>query len=301
MDPFSLHAWDDVTPIKQDDGPNPLAPIAYAADYVQAMDYYRALAKVEEISQRALDLTSYIIEMNPAHYTIWIYREKLLFSLGKDLSEELDYIDEFAEENPKCYQLWHHRQAVVDKLGDPSRELNFVNGILAEDSKNYHAWSYRQWINIRFALWDQELSDIDSLLTSDVRNNSAWNQRYFVLTNRPNKLSLETIEAEIAYTISKIRLAPHNESPWVFLRGIIDYTGYDGSQVILDLCQELKDSQSPYMFGALVDVCEKKARVGDKPSLDLAVATCEKLAKHFDIIRKNFWLYKKEQLLSIAC
>ncbi|KAK9659768.1 CAAX geranylgeranyltransferase alpha subunit, partial [Basidiobolus ranarum] len=236
------------------------------------MDYYRALANVEEISERALDLTSYVIEMNPAHYTVWIYREKLLFALNKDLTEELDFIDEFAEENPKCYQLWHHRQAVVDKLGDPSRELNFINGILADDSKNYHAWSYRQWVNSRFELWDQELSDIDSLLAADIRNNSAWNQRFFVFTKGPNKLTAETIESEIPYVISKIRLAPHNESPWTYLRGIVEYTGYEKLDFIGDLCQELKDSQSPYMFGTLVDICEKKARKGDKQSIDLGVA-----------------------------
>ena len=36
-----------------------------------AMDYFRAIAAVEERSDRALELTETIIRKNPAHYTVW--------------------------------------------------------------------------------------------------------------------------------------------------------------------------------------------------------------------------------------
>ena len=36
-----------------------------------AMDYFRAIAAVEERSERALELTETIIRKNPAHYTVW--------------------------------------------------------------------------------------------------------------------------------------------------------------------------------------------------------------------------------------
>lgn len=35
------------------------------------MDYFRAVARVNEKSKRVFELTAHIIDMNPAHYTIW--------------------------------------------------------------------------------------------------------------------------------------------------------------------------------------------------------------------------------------
>jgi len=62
----------DVTPIPQDDGPHPLAQIAYSDDYREAMSYLRALMVGEgEKSERALYLTADMIALNPAHYTVW--------------------------------------------------------------------------------------------------------------------------------------------------------------------------------------------------------------------------------------
>ncbi|CAO3642131.1 unnamed protein product [Cunninghamella echinulata] len=47
--PYNERAnWKDVTPIPQDDGPNPLVPIAYSSDYIDAMDYFRAISKTNE-------------------------------------------------------------------------------------------------------------------------------------------------------------------------------------------------------------------------------------------------------------
>jgi protein farnesyltransferase/geranylgeranyltransferase type-1 subunit alpha len=90
--------WADVQPIPQDDGVNPLVPIAYSRECMipscttfsfrscvlcllhsitpkpldsDAMDYFRAVARTNEKSQRVFELTAHIIDMNPAHYTIW--------------------------------------------------------------------------------------------------------------------------------------------------------------------------------------------------------------------------------------
>ncbi|KAI8374196.1 uncharacterized protein BYT42DRAFT_499283 [Radiomyces spectabilis] len=160
--------WADIIPVKQDDGPNPLVPIAYSADSL---------------------LYVYISHRQ--------YRQAVLFALESDLEKELDYIDDIALNQSKNYQVWHHRQVIVDKIGKCDRELPFINSILDEDSKNYHAWSYRQWVVSRFSLWDQEFNYTDDLLTLDVRNNSAWNYRFFVLFRNPVKPTSEQIDNEI--------------------------------------------------------------------------------------------------------
>ncbi|CAG8495213.1 14913_t:CDS:2, partial [Dentiscutata heterogama] len=103
--PFENYEWSDVVPIEQDDGPDPLAQIAYDPEYSKAMGYFRALSQKNEHSERALTLTEKIIEHNPAHYTIWHYRQQILFTLNKDLNEELDFIQKQVEQNPKNYQL----------------------------------------------------------------------------------------------------------------------------------------------------------------------------------------------------
>jgi len=43
----------DVTPIPQDDGPNPVCSIDYANGFVEAMDYFRAILKMNEHSGKS--------------------------------------------------------------------------------------------------------------------------------------------------------------------------------------------------------------------------------------------------------
>lgn len=71
-----------------------------------AMDYFRAVTRTNEKSPRVLSLIENIIEMNPAHYTVWNYRQVVLFALNSDLEEELNYIDEIIAEQAKNYQVW---------------------------------------------------------------------------------------------------------------------------------------------------------------------------------------------------
>ncbi|KAF9425381.1 CAAX geranylgeranyltransferase alpha subunit [Entomortierella beljakovae] len=187
---YETPEWADVVPVPQDDGPNPLVPIAYTKEYSTTMNYFRAICKSQEQSERALALTKIVIELSPSHYTVWHYRQKLLKALKKDFSEELEWILWMSNEHPKSYQIWHHRQVIVEHISAgllPSSlesetlktassltmtptipyndlpesqqkiardavnvELTFIASSLAEDSKNYHAWSYRQWVLSHF-------------------------------------------------------------------------------------------------------------------------------------------------------
>ncbi len=68
---FLAPEWADLRPIVQDDGQTPLCPIAYEEGYRVAMNYFRALVNLKEFSQRALDLTTFILYENASHYTVW--------------------------------------------------------------------------------------------------------------------------------------------------------------------------------------------------------------------------------------
>ncbi|KAL8868150.1 MAG: hypothetical protein Q9174_005180, partial [Haloplaca sp. 1 TL-2023] len=106
--------WEDIAPIPQNDGgPNPLAAIAYTEEYSEAMGYLRAVMAANEKSERVLELTEHIISMNPAHYTVWLYRANTLFDLQKqnqsnleeDILEELKWLDGVSLKHLKNYQI----------------------------------------------------------------------------------------------------------------------------------------------------------------------------------------------------
>ncbi len=109
----------------------------------ELMDVFRTVLKREEYSERVIQLTTDILELNAGNYTVWQYRRSCLLALNADLALELDYLDSYAEDNPKNYQIWYHRRVIVERSNNPTRELKFTAKVLEEDSKNYHAWSHR--------------------------------------------------------------------------------------------------------------------------------------------------------------
>ncbi|EGD83570.1 hypothetical protein PTSG_04176 [Salpingoeca rosetta] len=160
--------WTDVEPVMEEEGEDAACTILYTEEYKRAMGYYRALLKSGEVSQRALNLTTEIIAYNPAHYSVWHFRRKVLLELGADLHEELSYLEEVILDNPKNYQVWHHREKVVEHLGDASAEMEFTKASLSDDAKNYHAWTFRQWAMEKYNLFsklrDGGLGFVDDLL-----------------------------------------------------------------------------------------------------------------------------------------
>lgn len=204
-----LAIFPDLEPIPQDDGPNSLATIAYPPVYADSMAYLRALLVKDERSPRALELTRQIIGINASHYTVWLYRARILFALGDGeaeeraqgkplgegevsfadyLREEIKWLNGIALNSLKNYQIWHHRQTIVTRLSKEDSgyradgEIEFLARMLALDAKNYHVWSYRQWMIRYFSLWEstEEWKEIERFITEDVRNNSVWNHRFFV-------------------------------------------------------------------------------------------------------------------------
>lgn len=298
--------WSDVKPVRQDDGPDPVCVIDYTAEFSDTFDYFRAVLAKDERSERALELTKACATLNSANYTVWYFRRIVLKSLNKDLNEELDYVDHVILKNAKNYQVWHHRKVIVESLNDGSREKQFTNKILDQDAKNYHAWQHRQWFVAHFKLFD-ELDYVNSLLAVDIRNNSAWNHRYFVISRTTGFSKPEVLEREVAFTLSKITITPSNESPWNYLRGILDGIGLTRVDSVVEFCEDLytKSCTSPHLLAFMVDIIEERlisqGDTTDVAQLKRALTLVDSLANEHDKIRKEYWNYIHRNLSANFC
>ncbi|KAI9742243.1 MAG: CAAX geranylgeranyltransferase alpha subunit [Claussenomyces sp. TS43310] len=326
-------AWDDVTPIPQDDGEQPLAAIAYTDEYAEAISYLRAVMASDEHSQRALDLTAHIITLNAAHYTVWLFRASTLFALHSSLTDELEWVNGIALQNQKNYQIWHHRQLLIDNLypdlkSDEERlslaksELDFIAQMLAQDSKNYHVWSYRQYLVRKLSLFPSqcsdpsELQDLERLIREDVRNNSAWSHRFFVVFSDPAvstpdsrpteadaKVPGSVIDGEIGVAQAAIRRAPMNPSPWNYLRGVLR-KGARPLAASESFAAEFvrlgdaggADAEEVRSSHALDFLADCWAQTGRKDEAERALRL---LGDKYDRIRKNYWEWRRASLVEV--
>lgn len=116
--------------------------------------------------------------------------------------------------------------------------------------------------------------------------------------------SPEVLQREIQYVTNRIQLVKNNESPWNFLRGILQQGEGKLGQFpeVVEFCEELYSSgvRSPYLLAFLVDLYEEQyfeaKKAGNDPTVHKAKVQdlCEALASQHDLIRCNYWRYIAE-------
>lgn len=111
--------------------------------------YLRAITVAGEKSERALNLTSHAINLNPLDPFIWSYRRQILKTIKYNLKKELHYVDFLIREFPKNHLAWHHRRTIANSCVNCCEfeiEVKLTDAVLEKDPKNYQAWMHRQWI-----------------------------------------------------------------------------------------------------------------------------------------------------------
>ena len=280
----------------------------------------------KEYSPRCLRLTETIIDMNPAHYTVWLYRAEILLAMALPIPAELAWLNAVALEHLKNYQIWHHRHLLIDQhhptiASDPAavadlaaKERAFLGQILEADTKNYHVWSYRSYLVAKLNLFAdvEERRAVEKLVDADVRNNSAWSHRFFVVfsdpaASTPGALSTEfdpavpaeTVDREINYAQSKIHLAPQNQSPWNYLRGVLVKGGRELASVekfvegfVTGLGEKggKEEVRSTHALDLLAEIYKEK---GEKEKADLCL---RRLGEKWDQIRVGYWEWRRKCL-----
>jgi len=282
--------WKDVTPVPQDDGPVPVVSIAYSNRFKDVMGYFRHVLLTDEVSARAWDVTDDAIECNPANYTAWAFRRKLVTGLNRDLQAEMEHTHQMAIENPKNYQIWHHRKCLCELVKDGSGEQAFTAEAFEQDAKNYHAWSHRQWAVRHFNMWEGEHAYLDSLIALDVRNNSAWNHRYFVLSNlddRPTRIA-----QEITFAKQVLTDGPFNDSAWGYLRGCCEETAGE----LAEFCDGVL-AKYPECVQAMDTLVQLALTQNTAEMLTKASEMCNQL-QEVDSIRSKYWAYQLELVIT---
>jgi protein farnesyltransferase/geranylgeranyltransferase type-1 subunit alpha len=278
----------------------------------------------KEYSPRCLRLTEDVISLNPAHYTVWLYRFSIISALAVSIPDEIAWLNEVSLEHLKNYQIWHHRHLLLDKYyptisSSPEKiaelgksERRFLSQMFAEDAKNYHVWSYRQYLVQLLGMWNEdELKSVEAMIDEDVRNNSAWSHRFYLVFSDPKHstpgshntepdpaIPAAIIDREVRYAEDKIKLAPQNQSPWNYLKGVLTKGGRKVSSVedfaeqfVKNLGQD--NSEEVKSSHALDLLAEVYAEKGETEKATLAL---KRLADKWDRIRAGYWDWRRREL-----
>lgn len=245
------------------------------------------------------------------NYQIWNHRQLLLDHHLPRIADDSSAIEEFAKseatflarilaEDEKNYHVWSYRQHLVRKLAGIAR----VAGVLESDSKGLNEAQKASFLA-------SEIQAVEKLIDGDVRNNSAWSHRFFLVFSDPTAstpgshsteadpaIPASIIDREVAFAQEKVKLAPQNQSPWNYLRGVLikgnrklasveDFTaGFVGN-----LGEGDEEVKSTHAVDLLAEIYAEK---GDK---EMAVKYLTRLAEKWDRIRKGYWEWRMKTVM----
>lgn len=155
--------------------------------------------------------------------------------LDKILEEEFALIEEILADDNKNYHVWSHRVWLVRTFQIWNKELKYTTEMIDTDIRNNSAWNHR------FFTLVHSPTGILSILTNSATASSSSSS-----TSTPsvdvtlplsysqiNSLSISTLSdgqissylllvcSELSYIFQIIETAPHNESVWNYLHGLL--------------------------------------------------------------------------------
>ncbi len=293
--------WSDVIPIPQFSNSVKVMQMETDPKYNEIMSTFRYILAKNEISLRAYNLTTEVLNENATNYMAWVVRRQCLDKFSEiDLEKELTWLNEMICDNQKNYQIWHHRKLILDRLNTCAGEKEIMEKIFVTEPKNFHAWQHRIWVIKRFCNVEGELSFIEKMMKQDVMNNSVWNHRYFVVNFINKQVITPTVLAqEVEYAMGKMSVNINNECPYNYVRGILKKCGKklkDFPQ-LEEQCNQLlaadkepnKNPSQKYVYNMLLDINEER---GD---LDKALELLD-ILNELDPMRRKYYINRRETI-----
>jgi len=230
------------------------------------------------------------------------------------LDAERAFLNAMLDKDAKNYHVWSYRQWLVRKfdLWDSDATSSTLS-VSAKTLLSVYTFEHTSSSNPQPSRASSEISDILHYLHTDIRNNSAWNHRFFLIFGRHemhSSPSTQTISSptlpqsilsrEISFAQDAIRIAPQNESPWNYLRGVLRrfeaplgvVEGF--AREFADVTKEGKGAgvRSSYALDVLAEVYAE-----DAGKRGMAERALELLETRYDVIRAGYWAYRRRELL----
>ena len=236
------------------------AKMAKKAKMFQELSLIIAKSRIKgDRSQKALDLTSKMLSMNPDCYSWWNYRREILLDMyggadqlglmmeapsseeakvrtpGKESTAaavrdtELQLTVDGIMKNPKSYPAWSHRQWIIQRFEcDYEHEVKLCSEMLNLDQRNFHCWNYRRWVsdNSKRPL-STELEYCYEKIEQNFSNYSAFHHRSVYFRDLHGKKTCSALvpllRVEFAIVENAAFTDPYDQSAWWYHRFLINH------------------------------------------------------------------------------